>query len=308
MKLLTLKTSVGKCRGPCQETYHPGDTGKRSSHPPLIFFCLLHIPQVIAFMLTLKLPSLVTIYPKNFPADIDALISHMNWSNIADQEVIFKGTMPDFFSPNNTLWKVPNLFPFQSAASTYTIRKLLTHHLDIMAIPKRSFFKLISNLTDDETHKARLLEFSDPAFSDDYFDYATRPRRSILEVLQEFPSVRIPWQDVTHIFPKIRGRQFSIASGGDLKANAQEGLVQFELLIAIVKYKTVLRKVRQGVCSRYIAALQPGTILNVAFESNQKFDVLARKRPELVRIIVVDLLAFICPIRFITSDFSSNGY
>lgn len=244
-------TCRGKCRRLCTETYHPGDT--------------------------------VTIFPKNSPADVESLISHMGWDDIADRKVAFKSTTLD---GENVTSMVPGILHFQSVTTSHTLRTLLTHNLDIMAIPKRRFFLLISLYTDNDMHKDRLLELSSTEFSDEYYDYATRPRRSILETLHEFWSVKIPWQDVTSLFPKIRGRQFSISSGGILKDYDQEGLVRLELLIAIVKYKTILKKVRQGLCSRYIASLKAGTTLNVVFESNQKFDGLARKHPEFPIIMI----------------------
>lgn len=203
----------------------------------------------------------------------------MGWSKIADQEIVFQATDS---TAENLIPLVPYIFRFENRTERLTLRKLLTHNLDIMAIPKRQFFLDISFYSDNQMHRERLLELSSPTFSDEYYDYATRPRRSILETLQEFSSVKIPWQDAAALFPKIRGRQFSIASGGVLKQHHDEGYIRLELLIAIVKYKTVLKKVRQGLCSRYIASLQPGTTINVTFDSNQKFDNLARKHPELV--------------------------
>jgi sulfite reductase alpha subunit-like flavoprotein len=222
---------------------------------------------------------IVTIYPKNFPSDVEALISQMGWNKIADQEIVFQATDP---TAEDLIPLVPNIFRFESRTKRLTLRTLLTYNLDIMAIPKRRFFLEISFYSDNEMHRERLLELSSPTFSDEYYDYATRPRRSILETLQEFSSVKIPWQDAAALFPKIRGRQFSIASGGVLKQHRDDGYIRLELLIAIVKYKTVLKKVRQGLCSRYIASLQPGTTINITFDSNQKFDGLTRKHPELV--------------------------
>ncbi|KAL8641870.1 MAG: hypothetical protein Q9226_008576 [Calogaya cf. arnoldii] len=133
------------------------------------------------------------------------------------------------------------------------------------AIPRRSFFSMVAHFTNDEMHKERLLEFTDPQYIDELYDYTTRPRRSILEVLQEFDSVKIPWQWAANVLPKLRGRQFSIASGGSCKCIA-EGQTNFELLAAIVRYKTVLKRLREGVCTRYIIGLEPGTTLNVTLQ------------------------------------------
>ena len=201
----------------------------------------------------------LTIFPKNFPEDVDQLLQRMGWTDIADD--------PIYFTPTKSI--VEGAFysspPISLSGTGTTLRTLLTEHLDLTAIPRRSFFSLISHFTDDRFHKDRLLEFTKPEYIDELYDYTTRPRRSILEVLQEFDSVKIPWQWAANTLPELRGRQFSIASGGQLKQNPN-GSVRFELLVAIVKYKTVIKKIREGVCTRYLAHLPTGTKLRVGLQ------------------------------------------
>ncbi|KAF2497530.1 riboflavin synthase domain-like protein [Lophium mytilinum] len=217
---------------------------------------------------------ILTIYPKNFAPDVDLFLTAMNWTDIADVSIKFISTS----TTENTTTQgrpLPNLTP----GSSTTLRSLLTKHLDIMAIPRRSFFSQLAHYTADTYHRDRLLEFTDPQYIDELYDYTTRPRRSILEVLQEFESVQIPWQRVCSVIPAMRGRQFSIASGGRLKDAAfRDGQehgsekedhaseTRFELLIAIVKYRTVIKRLRQGVCTRYVASLQPGQSLSVTLQ------------------------------------------
>lgn len=226
-------------------------------------------------LLTFKIPSskdyepgdTVTILPKNFPQDVQALIDLQDWNEVADIPLIFKAGAPDWFSAQN-LVTPPGLVPLQDS----TLRELLLHNLDITAIPNRHFFNIIANHTDDPMHRERLLDFTNPIYTDEFFDYTTRPRRSILEVLQDFPSVKLPWEWATTLFPHIRGRQFSICSGGELQEISKErGTMKLQLLVAIVKYKTVLKKIRQGLCSRYIASLPAGTVIGMTMAANQTF-------------------------------------
>ena len=201
----------------------------------------------------------LTIFPNNFPQDVNQLLHRMEWTDIADK--------PIKFTPINTAMRgafCPSP-PISLPGPSTTLRTLLTEHLDITAIPRRSFFSLIAHFTDNQFHKDRILEFTRPEYIDELYDYTTRPRRSILEVLQEFESVKIPWQWAVNILPELRGRQFSIASGGQIKQNA-DGSARFELLVAIVKYKTVIRKIREGVCTRYLAHLPVGTNLRVRLQ------------------------------------------
>jgi sulfite reductase alpha subunit-like flavoprotein len=213
---------------------------------------------------------MISITPKNFSIDVDILLELMDWKEVADKPVSFA---PGIGLRNKALDELPPApIPYltsssQTASPPLTLRILLTDYLDIRAIPRRSFFANVAHYSNDEMHKERLLEFTnpDPEFVDDLWDYTTRPRRSILEVLQEFDSVKIPWQHAASVLPVLRGRQFSIASGGELKKivpGQREG-TKFELLVAIVKYRTVIKKIRQGVCTRYLSALQPGSTLKV---------------------------------------------
>lgn len=202
----------------------------------------------------------LTIYPKNFPTDVNQFISIMDWTPIADRRIKFIPSSPSV-SPTARL----PVSTFTSSSTT-TLRELLAHHLDILSIPRRSFFAKLAHYTSDEFHRDRLLEFTDPEYIDELFDYTTRPRRSILEVLQEFESVKIPWQRVCSIIPTLRGRQFSIASAmTEIPSSpAAKGVrTRVELLIAIVKYKTVIKRIRQGVATRYIASLTPNQRLTV---------------------------------------------
>jgi len=198
----------------------------------------------------------LTIYPKNFPSDVSLFLSIMGWTSLADIPLHFVPSSPST-SPTASL-PTPHL----TKDDTVTLRELLTNHLDILSIPRRSFFAQISHYTSDEFQKDRLLEFTNPEYIDELYDYTTRPRRSILEVLQEFSSVKIPWQRICSIIPALRGRQFSIASAFDARA-APHDVTQTELLIAIVKYKTVIKRVRQGVATRYIASLSSGQDITV---------------------------------------------
>ena len=198
----------------------------------------------------------LTIYPKNFPQDVDKLINLMSWTSIADQPLTLSLCGP-----------LPRNLNIPPPPTPTTLRSLLLNNIDITAIPRRSFLKSMSYFCTDPDHKERLLEFNMPEYIDEYFDYATRSRRTIIEVLEEFTSVQIPAARILDIFPLIRGRDFSIANGGSQLSSPSSSTspdsTRVDLLIALVRYRTVLRKPREGLCSRYLADMAPGTQLNV---------------------------------------------
>lgn len=203
----------------------------------------------------------LTVYPKNRAEDVDILLSLMKWGEIADKLVHFT---PGWSSKESSTY--PLLPTFRPTARQHmTLRTLLNDHLDLMAIPRRSFFAIIAHFAHDQTQKERLIEFTKPEYIDELYDYTSRPRRSILEVLQEFDSVQIPWQWATNVLPELRGRQFSVASGGQLKFETDVG-TRFEILVAIVRYRTVIKKIREGVCTRYLASLPVGVQIRVTLQ------------------------------------------
>ncbi|PHH70969.1 hypothetical protein CDD82_6816 [Ophiocordyceps australis] len=202
----------------------------------------------------------LTIYPKNLADNAQRLIDLMAWQSVADQ--------PLHLSLCHDLPRA--LYP----PSPCTLRGLLIHCIDLTAVPSRSFLKSLSYFCSDAHHRQRLAEFSTLDFLDEYFDYATRSRRTIIEVLDDFPSVRVPPLRLLDVFPLIRGRDFSIANGGDampIEPDSQSQstptrATRVELLIALVRYRTILRKPRLGLCSHYLAHLPPGASLCVSYK------------------------------------------
>lgn len=207
----------------------------------------------------------IAISPENMSQDVNSLIDLMGWHDVADVALVVESTYPN---AKETRLRSPPV-RLRPEHDQITLRELLTRYLDINAIPRRSFFAAIAKYATDSMHKERLLEFTEPQYLDEYYDYATRPRRSIIEILQEFDSVRVPWQESINVFPTLRPRQFSLASGGALKSS-NNGTV-FELLVAVVKYKTVIKRIREGLCTRYLAHLPAGVTINVALRTEGRF-------------------------------------
>ncbi|KIV90747.1 hypothetical protein PV10_05371 [Exophiala mesophila] len=231
------------------------------SHWQDVRFMSLELPEQMTYM-----PGdALAISPKNLSSDVSTLLDLQRWNEIADDPIQLTATNPR----QNGRSSLSDHNPI-NAREDLTLRVLLSEYLDINAIPRRSFFAAIANHTTNEMHKERLVEFTDPQYLDEYYDYATRPRRSIIEILQEFDSVQLPWEEVINIIPSLRPRQFSIASGGRLK-QSDHGGTKFELLVAIVKYRTVIKRIREGVCTKYLAQLPVGSKLQVSLKTEGRF-------------------------------------
>lgn len=197
--------------------------------------------------------STAIIWPKNYPEDVQTLIDMMGWGDIADKvldlhdELLSRKSHLHLFSRRETL------------------RDLLTHNFDINSVPKRSFISDLAFFTQEPMEIERLRELTQPGNEQEYYDYATRPRRTIIELLRDFPGVRIPFQHALDLFPLIRGREFSLAN-----TPTPTNALKLELIIALLEYRTIIRKPRQGLCSRYIATLAPGTLLTIGIKTPSK--------------------------------------
>jgi sulfite reductase alpha subunit-like flavoprotein len=97
---------------------------------------------------------------------------------------------------------------------TFSLHHLATHYLDISCVPRRSFFDFLVQFASSEREKERLLEFSSTEGQEDYYSYCRRPRRTILEVLADFPSAAADLDPsyLLELIPALQPRAFSIAS------------------------------------------------------------------------------------------------
>ncbi|GAA5998468.1 hypothetical protein JCM5350_000657 [Sporobolomyces pararoseus] len=204
--------------------------------------------------------------PHNDPLEVQRFIETLGWEEDADKVRIWSG--------KDNAHPLPSHFPSPLHA---TLRSLLTTELDISSVPKVGVFEWLSCLasrsqstsetsesaTDDgdevgERDMAeKLKEFASPEGQDDLNSYATRPRRTLTEVIYEFKRVlhkRVPIEYALDWIPRMRSRGFSISSSPTIHS-----MRRIQLLVAIVRYKTNLSVERRGVATRWIEGLAVGT-------------------------------------------------
>ncbi|MEQ2167034.1 hypothetical protein GOODEAATRI_000087, partial [Goodea atripinnis] len=134
-----------------------------------------------------------------------------------------------------------------------SVRHLVERYLDIAAVPRRSFFELLSGFATNELERDKLAEFSSAAGQDQLHSYCNRLRRTALEVLSDFPhtTAEIKVDHLLDLFPEIQPRSFSIASSLKVHPN------RLQILVAVVLYRSKLFKPRRGLCSSWLASLDP---------------------------------------------------
>ncbi|EDX09703.1 GD14092 [Drosophila simulans] len=126
---------------------------------------------------------------------------------------------------------------------------------DLSAKPRQRFLEVLAQNCGDEMEKEKLLEFSSAEGIDDLVAYVNRPRRNLLEVLEDFrhATSSLTLQQLFEMMPLIQPRSFSIAS--DVSA------LSLDLLVAVVEYKTIMHTLRLGLCSNWLKTLKSGTEL-----------------------------------------------
>ena len=249
--------------------------------------------------------STLIIYPKNYPQDVQTLIDLMQWNEVADRPLEWVSYIAAHPGPdpsgNHTTTHLQKPCKI-SARQGATLRYLLANVFDITAVPTRRFLKELVYYTSDPLEKERLLEFISKENADEFYDYTFRPRRTTLEALSDFPKVRIPFERVIDTFPIIRGREFSIANGAEtLKAGPDPNTINVHILAALVEYRTIIRKPRQGLCSRYIKTLPEGASIKVKIKRSSS-SLMADHSLDVLPLITIATGTGIAPIKHMIED------
>lgn len=234
------------------------------------------------------------IFPYNSDESVERfLASQTHWLGVADKPMKFTAGIP------------PDLLD-GGIIKPLTLRNLLKYHFDITSLPRCSFFLKIWTFAIDSSRlergeeqlkdqREKLLEFSSVEDMEALFDYCNRPRRSILEVLEDFESIRLPWEFAADYLPIIKPRLYSLSS-----YSTEPNL---ELTIAVVKYKTILRKIRLGLCTTYMSELKAGDKLRYKLYHN---NLLVGKDNSTPWILVSPGVGLAPMLSFIKSDFATD--
>lgn len=137
-------------------------------------------------------------------------------------------------------------------ANPVNVGMLAKYIWDLSARPNQRVFELLSLNCEDELEKEKLEEFATIEGLDDLINYVNRPRRTILEVLQDFrhSASKLKLSILFEMFTVIQPRSFSIAS--------MPSTHSLDILVAVVEYKTKMSTPRLGLCSNWLKSLPIG--------------------------------------------------
>lgn len=178
---------------------------------------------------------IIDIIPVNIKSEVAEAITKLHWEELADKPFTIKANGNTELSED---WK-----------STQTLRKLLENSLDIFGIPNlkmaRSLFSILKNKLSD-TEKTKISDI------ESYIKNCVNDKKSILDVLCEFPTKDLKIEEIIEIIPVIKARSYSIASSRKVSG---DNII--ELIIGINDYTTANNEQRFGIATKWISTLKP---------------------------------------------------
>ncbi|XP_054717467.1 nitric oxide synthase, inducible-like [Uloborus diversus] len=179
----------------------------------------------------------IAIFPRNPSIIVNSILK-----KIDTQEQLSNDTFQLEYLKDDT-WHPCQKLPIA------TLSTCLSRYLDITTPPSSGFLRLLSELADSPWDKYRLKRLSEVA--DDYEEWISFRYPHLLELLEEFPSVRPDPTLLLSELPLLQPRYYSISSSK--KVNPDE----VHLTVALVTYRTQDNKgpIHHGVSSTYLSEI-----------------------------------------------------
>ncbi|XP_076883478.1 NADPH-dependent diflavin oxidoreductase 1-like [Bidens hawaiensis] len=192
--------------------------------------------EAVSSTINYEVGDVIDILPGQNPEAIDAFIKRCYLN--PKSYIIVKHKNKDDFREDGVI-NVP-----------INLKRFIELTMDIAsASPRRYFFEVMSFFASAQHEKERLEYFSSPEGRDDLYQYNQKERRTVLEVLEDFPSVNMPFEWLVQLVPPLKTRAFSISSSMLVHPN------QVHLTVSIVSWTTPFKRKRNGLCSSWLASL-----------------------------------------------------
>uniref|UniRef100_A0A8I3VYT6 Nitric oxide synthase n=1 Tax=Callithrix jacchus TaxID=9483 RepID=A0A8I3VYT6_CALJA len=133
-----------------------------------------------------------------------------------------------------------------------TLRQALTFFLDITSPPSPQLLRLLSTLAEEPREQQELEALSQDPRRYEEWKWFRCP--TLLEVLEQFPSVALPAPLLLTQLPLLQPRYYSVSSAPSIHPG------EIHLTVAVLAYRTQdgLGPLHYGVCSTWLSQLKPG--------------------------------------------------
>ncbi|XP_067655044.1 nitric oxide synthase 1-like [Haliotis asinina] len=200
----------------------------------------------------------LAIFPSNPPEMVNAILSRLDDAPPDGQIMRIEMMQEETTAPDSTKkWVSWDKLP------ACTLRIAFTKYLDVTTPPTQDFLKILSTLANQNQDKDRLDLLT--TNSSAYEEWRDTKNPTILEVLEEFPSLRVPTSLLVTQLPFLKQRYYSISSSND--ANPKE----VHATVAVLKYTTEAGVEREGVCSGWLNRQKVGEVIPCAIRAAPNF-------------------------------------
>uniref|UniRef100_A0A8C6XMR5 Nitric oxide synthase 3 n=1 Tax=Naja naja TaxID=35670 RepID=A0A8C6XMR5_NAJNA len=165
----------------------------------------------------------VSIFPANRPALVEALMQLVQDPPPAEEPVAVE-TLEAGTEGVKRMW-VPN-----QRLPPCTLRQALTYFLDITTAPSPQLLQLLATLAEDRAEREKLQRLSQDSLLYEEWKWFRCP--TVVELLEEFPSVVLPTSLLLTQLPLLQARQYSVSSAPD----AHPG--ELHLTVAVLNYRS----------------------------------------------------------------------
>ncbi|KAL4224321.1 Nitric oxide synthase [Mactra antiquata] len=189
----------------------------------------------------------VAIYPQNSQKLVDAILMRLHNAPPPDQVVKLE-FLNERQSPLGTMKSWDNY----SKLPTCSLRTAFSHFLDISTPPSQNLLKIFATQATKECDKESLEILANDSRHYEEWKYESYP--NLVQVLDQFPSLRILPSLLLSQLPLLQSRFYSISSS--LKNSPGE----IHATVAVVKYRTQGKNgpLHEGVCSNWLNSLDIG--------------------------------------------------
>jgi cytochrome P450/NADPH-cytochrome P450 reductase len=143
--------------------------------------------------------------------------------------------------------------PIDEPVSVY---RLLSNYVELQEVATRKQIKTMADYTQCPPDKVKLLALcgDDEAGNENYKEEVMAKRKSLIDLLEEFPACELPFNVYLEMLPALRPRYYSISSSPLQQAKS------CSITVAVVDAPARSGKgIYQGVCSNYLLEQREGS-------------------------------------------------
>lgn len=212
----------------------------RELHTPLSERSCLHVEiSTHDGLLNYQPGDHIGFYPANDPTLVHKLGALLG----ADLDQVISMHPADDFSGRNAI------------VGPCTLKAALLQYYEIASVARKPQLRAFAQYAQDEEQKKRLLKLSsdDPDDQQLYDKYIVADNRTIIEVLKEFPDVKVPLDHFLEQLPKMQPRFYSISSSPSVHPDT------VHVTAVLVSYTTATKRDVLGVTTGWFNKNRPNT-------------------------------------------------